>query len=105
MFYYQQSSRAIYFNQAHNHYLQLATEGGLVLVAVFVFSLAGFVRTAYARVTSDESGLFWIRVGAACGLAAVALQSLWETGLVMPANAALAALLAALAVHERDEPA
>ena len=32
---------------------------------------------------------------------AVALQSLWETGLVMPANAALAAVLAAMAVHER----
>jgi hypothetical protein len=25
----------------------------------------------------------------------------WETGLVMPANAALAALLAAIAVHEQ----
>ena len=42
-----------------------------------------------------------IRVGAACGLGAVALQSVWETGLVMPANAALAALLAAIVVHER----
>jgi hypothetical protein len=32
---------------------------------------------------------------------AVALQSIWETGLVMPANAALAAVLAAVAVDER----
>jgi hypothetical protein len=105
MFYYQQSSRAIYFNQAHNHYLQLAAEGGLVLIAAFAFALAGFVRTGYARATRDESGLFWIRAGAACGLTAVALQSVWETGLVMPANAALAAVLAALVVHERGEPA
>ena len=37
----------------------------------------------------------------AAGLFAVGLQSMWETGLVMPANAALAAVLAAIAVHER----
>ena len=63
--------------------------------------LAAFVRAARARLASDTSGVFWIRAGAVCGLGAVALQSVWETGLVMPANASLAALLAALALHER----
>jgi O-antigen ligase len=101
MFVYQQSTRAVYFNQAHNHYLQVAAEGGLLLVGTVIVVLAAFVRAARERLTSDGSGVFWIRAGAACGLGAVALQSVWETGLVMPANAALAALLAALVVHER----
>src|SRR4029453_6488658 len=46
MFVYQQSSRAIYFNQAHNHYLQVAAEGGLIIFGGFVFALAAFVRAA-----------------------------------------------------------
>jgi O-antigen ligase len=101
MFVYQRSSRAVYFNQAHNHYLQIAAEGGVLLAAAVILALAAFLRVARARLTADKSGLFWIRAGAACGLGAVALQSVWETGLVMPANAALAALLAALVVFER----
>lgn len=103
MFVYQQSTRAVYFNQAHNHYLQVAAEGGLLLVGTLFVALAAFVRAARERLTCETSGVFWIRAGAACGLGAVALQSVWETGLVMPANAALAALLAALVVHERSE--
>ncbi len=101
MFVYQQSTRAVYFNQAHNHYLQVAAEGGLLLVGTLFVVLAAFVRAARERLTNEASGVFWIRAGAACGLGAVALQSVWETGLVMPANAALAAVLAALIVHER----
>jgi putative inorganic carbon (hco3(-)) transporter len=101
MFVYQRSSRAVYFNQAHNHYLQVAAEGGVMLVGAVILALAAFLRAARMRLTADRSGLFWIRGGAACGLGAVALQSVWETGLVMPANGALAALLAALVVFER----
>ncbi len=105
MFVYQRSPRTVYFNQAHDHYLQVAAEGGLLVVGGVMVVLAAFVRAARARLMSDASGLFWIRAGAACGLGAVALQSVWETGLVMPANASLAALLAALVIHERlDDP-
>jgi O-antigen ligase len=102
MYAYQQSSRAVYFNQAHNHYLQVAAEGGAILVMAVLAAAAVFLRTARGSLTHDDSGLFWIRAGAGCGLAAVALQSVWETGLVMPANAALAAVLAALVVYDRD---
>jgi O-antigen ligase len=91
----------VYFNQAHNHYLQVAVEGGVLLLALAIACAAAFVREARRRIAADTSGLVLIRVGAACGLGAVALQSVWETGLVMPANAALAALLAAIVVHER----
>ena len=98
---YQQSDRRIYFNQAHNHYLQLLVEGGLLLTVPFVLAAVAFVRVARQRLGADRSGMRWVRAGAACGLGAVAIQSIWETGLVMSANALLAAVLAAIVVHER----
>jgi hypothetical protein len=101
MLYYQRSDRVVQFNQAHNHYLQATAEGGMVLLALIGCACIALARAVRERLTSDASGTYWIRAGAATGLLAVALQSLWETGLVMPANAALAAVLAALAVHER----
>jgi hypothetical protein len=97
MFVYQQSDRAVYFNQAHNHYLQVAAEGGLLLSLPLCLAAAALVALVRRRLVEDLSGLRFVRIGAACGLGAVALQSVWETGLVMPANAALAAVLAAVA--------
>ena len=99
MLVYQQSARAFYFNQAHNHYLQLAAEGGLLLAVPTIVALVFLARLARRRLSRDRAGLYWIQAGAAAGLVAVAVQSLWETGLRMPANAALAAVLAAIVVH------
>jgi hypothetical protein len=99
---YQRTERRVYFNQAQNHYLQLAAEGGLLVGVPFLLAAAAFARTAWNRLGGDRSGVWWIRLGAACGLAAVAIQSFWETGLTMTANAALAAVLAALVVHRRE---
>ena len=101
MLVYQRADRNVQFNQAHNHYLQAAAEGGTVLVSLLVALLTMLVRATRRQLARDWSGAYWMRAGAACGLLAVALQSLWETGLVMPANAALAAVLAAIAADER----
>jgi hypothetical protein len=99
MLLYQRSSPGWLYNQAHNHFLQAMSEGGL-LIAVPVFgALALYAREAWERLHADHSRMFWIRAGAFCGLAGVAVQSLWETGLTMPANAALAAIAAAVVVH------
>jgi O-antigen ligase len=97
---YQASDRTIYFNQAHNHYLQAAAEGGLLLLSALACAMWAFVRAAREQIKADRSSVWWIRVGAASGLAAVALQSALETGLVMSANSALAAVLAAIVVHD-----
>jgi O-antigen ligase len=98
---YQRGDRTLQFNQAHNHYLQVAAEGGIIGFAVLTALIAALARTIWRRLASDATGARSIRAGAACGLLAVALQSLWETGLVMPANAALAAVLAAIVSYER----
>jgi O-antigen ligase len=103
MFYYQRAYRDVQFNQAHNHYLQAAAEGGLLLLVPLGCALFFLARIVRIRLAADEdAGMYWIRTGAVTGLVAVGLQSFWETGLVMPANAALAAVLAAIAVHRRD---
>ena len=90
---YQQSDRVVYFNQAHNQYLQIAAEGGLLLSVPAVVALLSFLRLARRRVLGDHTAIFWIRIGAAGGLVAAMVQNLWETGLRMPANAVLAAVV------------
>jgi O-antigen ligase len=96
---YQRDLAGVIFNQAHNHYLQVLSEGGLVVGIPVAGALASFRREAASRLASDRSAMFWVRAGAASGLIGVAVQSLLETGLTTPANAAACAVAAAILVH------
>jgi O-antigen ligase len=96
---YQRSSPGVLFNQAHNHYLQVAAEGGLLLGIPVGLGLWALAREAWLSLQTDRSGMYWVRIGAVCGLFGAGVQSLLETGLTTPANAALAAVLAAIATH------
>jgi len=99
MLVYQRTEREILFNQAHDEYLQLAAEGGL-LVGVPLLLAAGVLIAGIARrLRHDTSDGFWIRAGAAASLAGIMTQSIWETGLRMPANGLLFAIVCAIAVH------
>jgi O-antigen ligase len=100
MAFYQRADRSVFFNQAHSEYLQLAAEGGLLVAVPAVAAALAFVRLAVVRLRGDQTGMFWMRAGAATGLTAAALQSVWENGLRIPANALLAAILAAIVIHE-----
>jgi hypothetical protein len=99
MLVYQRSSPGVRFNQAHNHYLQVVAEGGLLLTVPLLIAAWTYGRSAASRVAADQTGMYWIRAGALSGLIGVAAQSLWETGLTVPANAFLAAITAAIAIH------
>lgn len=99
MLVFQTGDRTYYFNHAHNHFLQAVAEGGLLMSIPAGIGLVAFVAAARARMGAERTGLLWIRAGAAAGLFAAAIQSLWETGLRIPANAALAAVLAAILTH------
>ena len=101
---YQQQPHVFYFNHAHNEYLQLLAEGGAVLGVPAAIALAAGAWRIWRHVSGDRTAVFWIRAGAASGMLAVAVQSVWDTGLRMPANAVLFALLAAIALHDgRDD--
>jgi O-antigen ligase len=100
MLVYQQSPRSIFFNHAHNQYLQLLVEGGLLLLVPCALALAAALRETVLRLRQDRTPMFWVRAGAAAGLVAVCVQSVWEVGLRMPANAVLFAVVAAVATYE-----
>lgn len=100
MLVYQQASRLVYFNHAHNEYLQIAAEGGLLVGAPALVALAAAAWQIVKRLQADHSPVFWMRAGATSGLLAVVAQSLWETGLRIPADAVLFALAAAIALHD-----
>jgi O-antigen ligase len=106
MLVYQQADRAFFFNQAHNQYLQVAAEGGLLVGLPTLLAVLAFWAVAWRRLAADRSALFWARAGAIAALTGVAVQGLWETGLRMPANGVLFAVVAALASHApHREPA
>lgn len=99
MLVYERTPSLFRINAAHNHYLQVAAEGGLLLAVPVAVTLGLFARDGWRALAADGSAGGLMRIGAFSGLAGVAVQSLWETGLTTPANAILAALLAAVVVH------
>ncbi len=105
MIVYQPSPHETYFNHAHNEYLQLLSEGGLLLAIPAIVVLAAGVRAARRRLVVDRTPAYWLRVGAISGLSGAAVQSLWETGLRRPANTLLFAVLAAFVLHSTAQPA
>jgi len=96
---YQQAPHVFYINHAHNEYLQLLAEGGLLLAGPAVLAVCAVVWQTARQLRDDHSPVFWIRAGAASGLLGAAVQGIWDTGLRLPANAVLFALLAAIALH------
>mgnify|MGYP001585548826 CR=1 FL=1 len=94
--------RWAHFNNAHSGYIQLASEGGLLVVLPVIAALGVLQALGRRAVRADKGEMFWVRVGAAAGLTGVAVQSLWEVPLIMPANAVLCGVLAGLMLFRRD---
>jgi O-antigen ligase len=104
--FYQELNPAQRYLQAHNDYLQLAAEGGLLLgvpAAICVALFAWGVRRRFAEDTSRTG--YWIRTGAVIGLLAIALQETVDFSLQMPGNAVMFAVLCAIALHKGRRPA
>jgi len=97
--FYQTSVPDFHLREAHNDYLQLAAEGGLLLGVPILCTIATFARDVRRRFVESTGSSYWIRLGAVTGLIAVAFQSTVEFSLQMPGNAALAAVLAGIALH------
>ena len=96
---YQTGDRTYYWNEAHNEYLQIAAEGGLLSSSRWPSALAALCRAGWRAWTEAGDHFRWMRVGAAASLVAVATQSIWETGVTLPANGMLAAVATAILVH------
>jgi O-antigen ligase len=72
---YQTANRNMHFQEAHNDYLQLLAEGGLLLAIPIVIAAAALVRGIGRRFQAQsDAEVYWLRVGAVGGLLAIALQ-------------------------------
>jgi O-antigen ligase len=99
MIVYQPSPHETFFNHAHNDYLQILSEGGVLLALPAVAAVVAGIIGIRSRLRDDRTSIYWVRAGAVSGLVAVAVQSIWEVGLRVPANTLLFAVLAAIALH------
>jgi O-antigen ligase len=99
---YQTTPRTYYHNEAHNQYVQILAEGGLLMTVPALIAAVAFLIGVRDRLARPSDPLRWMRVASASALVGVAVQSLWETGLTLPANGMFAAALAGLLVHESD---
>jgi O-antigen ligase len=100
MIFYQQNVAHLWMTHAHNDYLQLLAEGGL-LVTIPAVVAALLLIGAVVRGTGDareNSYDYWVRAGAGVGLVAIAIQETVEFSLHIPANALLFATLAAVGI-------
>ena len=105
MLLYQEHGRELRVVEAHNDYLQVAAEGGVLLgipAVALLFVLIREIRRRF-RERADDTMEYWLRVGATTGLVAMALQETVEFGLQMPGIAALFAVVAAIAIHPGRE--
>lgn len=103
--FYQRHDLDKFFGEAHNDYLQLLAEGGLLVAVPATLCLAFFIRQVYRRGRADQPSTtsWWLRRGAVTGLVAIALQESVEFSLQMPGNAVLFALLCAVALHRPQQ--
>ncbi len=101
---YPTTDSAWHANEAHSDYVQVASEGGLLLVLAVlgaIAALAGAVRAACAA--PQPVAVYWIRCGAAMGLLAIAIQETTDFSLQMPGNAVLFVTLIAVALHRHRD--
>jgi len=100
--FYQTVSLDKHFDAAHNDYLQLLAEGGILVCVPAVLVIVVFMRTVRRRFADSppEGTSYWIRIGAVTGIAAIAVQEIVDFSLQIPGNAVLLAVMMALAVRE-----
>jgi O-antigen ligase len=102
MVFYQRHELPKVFTKAHNDYLQLAAEGGLLLMIPAIAAATAFAGAVSRRFSEDtDLRAYWLRVGAVTSITAVALQETVDFSLQMPGNAALFAVVCAIALHKR----
>jgi O-antigen ligase len=101
MLVYQTGDRTSIYAQAHNDYLQLLAEGGLLVIIPAIIAAGVIVKTIGRRLRSadDDTMTRWLRAGAVAGLVGIAAQSVVEFSLQMPGNTVMFVVLLALALH------
>lgn len=103
---YQKHDLEQHFEQAHNDYLQLAAEGGVLLTVPAAFLVLVIASHTWRRFRENARSVasWWARAGAVTGLVALAFQEVVDFSLQMPGNAVLCAVLIGIALHRAPVP-
>lgn len=96
---YQTATRSVLFNHAHNQYLHMFVEGGVLVSAPLFIGVVAFLVLAARRLREDRTPIVHLREGALAGVCGLAVQSIWETPLLTPVVLMLLAVAAGIAVH------
>jgi O-antigen ligase len=99
--FYQRHDLKQHYEQAHNDYLQVFAEGGALLAIPAVLAILALFVVMRRRIRDTATGqtAYWLRAGAITAIIAIALQELVDFSLQMPGNAAMFALVCAIALH------
>jgi len=100
---YHDPAVTLYFRTPHNDYLQVLSDGGLIVgipMAILLALLAVRIGRALRSSASQSSFDAWTRGGAAAGLLAIALQEIVDFSLQTPANSVMLAVLCAYVLSE-----
>jgi len=96
-------ARSGIFMQAHNDYLQILAEGGLILAIPVVVTLVIIVNRIRRRFVEsdrpDNTLTFWFRASAVAALVGIATQALVEFSLQIPGITVLFIVVLAVALH------
>ena len=100
--FYQRGNEDSHLAEAHNDYLQLLSDGGLLVTIPVLFTIIAVIRVVRTRWTSLTPGvrIRAVQRGAALGLLGIAVQEMAEFSLQKPANALLFVTLLAIAMYE-----
>lgn len=90
-----------FVNEAHNDYLQLLTETGLVGFGVMVWFLVVLYRTAIRKISNWSSSVSGsLTLACLLGITGILIHSFFDFNLQIPANAALFYVLCSLAASQ-----
>lgn len=101
--FYPEAVPGFHLHEAHNDYLQLAIEGGLLVGVPLAVAALAFCVAVRRRFRGARGSFYWVRLGAVTGIVGIGIQSFADFSLQMPGNAALFATLCGLALHEERD--
>ena len=94
---YDSRNGAYRLEQAHNDYLQVLSDGGIIGAVIALFFVVNLFRMGFTRRDSRDDFRRGVATGAMAGCFAVLVHSFFDFTLHTPANALLFLVLAALA--------
>jgi O-antigen ligase len=94
---YSESDGSLRVPQAHNEYLQMAADAGIVGVLIALWFIVAIFRTVSRGVRSRDPLLAGMALGSGGGIFAMLVHSMFDYNLQIPSNALLFLLLVAVA--------